>query len=385
MAAKGNSLTQSRRDAEVAEKVRLGDVCTPLKGEQINGSELSDKFGYPFLNGGVEPSGKWRDYNVSGGTVTVSEGGNSCGFVNYMEDDFWCGAHCYYLSNPRCDSKYLFHSLKAKQKEIQALRTGVCMPNIKKSVISNFAIKYHCEVEIQRRIAAELDKICELKKNAETRLEKLDLLVKSRFVEMFGDPNVNPRRWKSIRLLELMTHANNGMTRRGCDVEGEIVLRIVELRDGYIDYSAPNRIKLTNKEREKFLLCHNDFLFVRVNGNPQNVGRCARFVDVGEPVYHNDHIIRVKFDERVDVVYMSALLNGSYGKDQIRSKLKTSAGQYTINQDGIGEIIVPLPPLDLQREFATFVAKVDKLRENVRETVAKMDMLYRSKLQEYFG
>jgi type I restriction enzyme S subunit len=224
-----------------------------------------------------------------------------------------------------------------------------------------------------------------LKKNAEAQIENLDLLVKSRFVEMFGDVHINEKEWRTVALASLIVHANNGMSRRGNDDDGSIVLRIVELRDGYIDYKDPNRIILNEKEKKRYLLVDGDFLFVRVNGNPINVGRCAFFQDVGVPVYHNDHIIRVRFKEDLNSRYLSHLLNGRFGKDQIRRKIKTSAGQYTISQDGIGEIIIPLPPLSLQREFAAFVEKVEKLKDVAKKSVEEMDTLYRAKLQEYFG
>ena len=379
MAVKGNNLTPRCREAEVAEKVRLGDVCTPLKGEQINGSELSDKFGYPFLNGGVEPSGKWRDYNVSGGTVTVSEGGNSCGFVNYMEDDFWCGAHCYYLSNPRCDSKYLFHSLKAKQKEIQALRTGVCMPNIKKSVISNFAIKYHCEVEIQRRIAAELDKICELKKNAETRLEKLDLLVKSRFVEMFGDPMTNPKRWPMGSVSDIAKYWN-GLTYKPEDVseQGTIVLRSSNIQNGSLDFADIVRVNLDAKEKNQ--VAPGDILMCSRNGSAALVGKTAIIPKLSEKMYFGAFMMVLRCGE-------PAFLNAYFTTKAFRAQIvcgKTS----TVNQitcSMMDKVRLPVPPLALQREFAAFVKKVDKLKDVAKKLVEQMDTLYRARLQEYFG
>ena len=135
MVLRGSDLSQRRK---AAKKVRLGDVCQLSKGEQVNGSDLSDEYEFPFLNGGINPSGKWKAYNVEEDTVTISEGGNSCGYVNYINCRFWCGAHCYYLFNLKGDAKYLYHALKSQETRIMGLRTGVCMPNIKKSVISSF-------------------------------------------------------------------------------------------------------------------------------------------------------------------------------------------------------------------------------------------------------
>ena len=78
---------------------RLKDIATHSKGKQINGNELVEDGKYIYLNGGINPSGRWNEFNVAGDTVTISEGGNSSGYVNYIEEPFWCGAHCYYLYN----------------------------------------------------------------------------------------------------------------------------------------------------------------------------------------------------------------------------------------------------------------------------------------------
>src|SRR5699024_1370935 len=118
-------------------------------------------------------------------------------------------------------------------------------------------------------------------------------IVKSQFVEMFGDPNIVKFNEKT-ELKTIMISANNGMARRGNDSDGSIVLRLMELQRNYIDYSNVNKIKLKDNEKKKYLLAEGDILFARVNGNPDNVGRCAYYKDIGEDVYHNDHIIRVK-------------------------------------------------------------------------------------------
>ena len=190
---------------------------------------------------------------------------------------------------------------------------------------------------------------------------------------MFGDPVLNPNGWDIKQLKDIIFMANNGLARRGKDLDGNIVLRLVELQDGYIDYSSPNRINLTDKEKERYLLEDGDFLFARVNGNPDNVGRCASFHDIGEEVYHNDHIIRVRFDnEKVNNSYVSSILNSSYGKLQMKDKLKTSAGQYTINQAGISEIKIVVPPIELQNQFASFVQQVDKLKFEIHDSLKEL-------------
>ncbi|MBO5431089.1 restriction endonuclease subunit S, partial [Methanocorpusculum sp.] len=109
-------------------------------------------------------------------------------------------------------------------------------------------------LDVQRRIAETLDKVTELITLRKTQLKKLDELVKARFVEMFGDPVINPKSWETAPLSALILNANNGMARRGKDADGSIVLRLVELQNGFIDYSAPNRICLNETEKKRYEL-----------------------------------------------------------------------------------------------------------------------------------
>ena len=208
---------------------------------------------------------------------------------------------------------------------------------------------------------------------------------KSQFVEMFGDPNIVKFNEKT-ELKTIMISANNGMARRGNDSDGSIVLRLMELQRNYIDYSNVNKIKLKDNEKKKYLLAEGDILFARVNGNPDNVGRCAYYKDIGEDVYHNDHIIRVKFDlHKINPIYLCILLNDEYGRKEFKNKIKTSAGQYTISQDGVERVKIPLPPIELQNKFAEFVKKIDKQKFEIQNSLEEMEKLQESLMNKYFS
>ncbi|MBR6861567.1 MAG: restriction endonuclease subunit S [Acidaminococcaceae bacterium] len=169
-----------------------------------------------------------------------------------------------------------------------------------------------------------------------------------------------------MRLDSIVTNSNNGITRRGNDPDGSIVLRIVELQDGFIDYSNVNRMDIKDKE-QKCRLVDGDLLFVRVNGNPDYVARSAVFSDIGEPVYHNDHIIRMHVDEtKAYVRFIREFTTTDYAKKQLKDHVKTSAGQYSISQDGIGSIQLVLPPLDKQGQFISFLEQSDKSKFGVQ-------------------
>ena len=120
----------------------LKSIATINKGQQINGLALAKTGEYYYLNGGISPSGYVQEYNTSENTISISEGGNSCGFVAYNTQKFWSGGHCYTLKiiNTKCRSKFLYFYLKHREKDIMQLRVGSGLPNIQKRSLENFAV-----------------------------------------------------------------------------------------------------------------------------------------------------------------------------------------------------------------------------------------------------
>ncbi|MDQ1806604.1 restriction endonuclease subunit S [Chryseobacterium sp. CKR4-1] len=121
----------------------LKSICIIKKGDQINSSALSNTGLYYVMNGGIIPSGYHSEYNSEGKTISISEGGNSCGYVKFNNTEFWSGGHCYTLiSIDKCiKNKYLYYFLKACENKIMTLRVGSGLPNIQKSALEKFEIK----------------------------------------------------------------------------------------------------------------------------------------------------------------------------------------------------------------------------------------------------
>jgi type I restriction enzyme S subunit len=140
----------------VWEVKRLGDVATANKGSQLSSSESSDSGNYAHLNGGVTPSSYTANANTPGETIAISEGGNSCGFVQFMKEPYWCGGHCYSVIPRGVEMAYLYQALKGRQSEIMGLRVGSGLPNIKKSALLNFVVSLPTGKKEQTAIAKVL-------------------------------------------------------------------------------------------------------------------------------------------------------------------------------------------------------------------------------------
>ncbi len=279
---------------------------------------------------------------------------------------------------------WLFNSKKFNDDKDKNCK-GATQKAINNEGLNKIVIDTLPTIQEQLKIVSKLDKVQEIIDIREKQIEELDELIKSQFVEMFGDPNIVKSNEKT-ELKTIFISANNGMARRGNDSDGSIVLRLVELQRNYIDYSNVNKIILKDNEKKKYLLAEGDILFARVNGNPDNVGRCAYYKDIGEDVYHNDHIIRVKFDlHKINPIYLCTLLNDEYGRKEFKNKIKTSAGQYTISQDGVEKVKIPLPPIELQNKFAEFVKKIDKQKFEIQKSLEETQKLQDSLMNKYFS
>ena len=140
--------------------VMLSKICEIIKGKQINGEFLSEKGKYYVMNGGTEPSGYYNDYNVEANTISISEGGNSCGYVQFNTSPFWSGGHCYTIQKiaDDVDNLYLYHYLKSQEDAIMKLRIGSGLPNIQKKDLAMFKIKIPT-VEQQRTISTFLSSL----------------------------------------------------------------------------------------------------------------------------------------------------------------------------------------------------------------------------------
>lgn len=142
------------------EEKKLGEICKIVKGKQLNKAELTEIGAYPAINGGIEPSGYTDDWNTNENTITISEGGNSCGYVNYIKSKFWSGGHCYSLLSldNNVVKEYLYQTLKFYQNQMMRLRVGSGLPNIQKGDINNFQLSFPYKEE-QQKIAKFLSSI----------------------------------------------------------------------------------------------------------------------------------------------------------------------------------------------------------------------------------
>ena len=137
----------------------VSEICEVTKGSAGKYDKDFVQGSFGFLNGGINFSGSTEFANDSGDTVVISEGGNSCGFVNYIPKAFWCGGHAYRLIGFKGKQKYLYYALKKSEVEIMNLRVGSGLPNVQKKDLSNFMTPIHQSSKKQEEVLKFLDSL----------------------------------------------------------------------------------------------------------------------------------------------------------------------------------------------------------------------------------
>ncbi len=136
---------------------KLGEVCKVHTGSQLNKADMLENGPYPVVNGGKEYSGYTDKYNENAYTITISQGGESAGYVNWLEVCFWAGAHCYVVENPEgYNTRYLYHTLKNKERGIQLSKQGAGIPGLNRDTLYKQVIPIP-SLEEQTRIVGILD------------------------------------------------------------------------------------------------------------------------------------------------------------------------------------------------------------------------------------
>ncbi len=174
-AIKQGAMQELLKPKEGWEVKKLSEIADVEKGEQLNRETLNDKDTYAVYNGGISPSGYTNIYNTEANSIIISEGGNSCGYVNFIKARFWRGGHCY-LVKTKQDLEFLFHLLKSLERYIMGLRVGSGLPNIQRSRLLDFEICLPKENTEQTQIAQILSDMDTEIEAMEKKLDKYKML-----------------------------------------------------------------------------------------------------------------------------------------------------------------------------------------------------------------
>ena len=271
--------------------------------------------------------------------------------------------------SPLLDQQYLLYYLKSNVtlSRIRAVASGSVRDNLKLSMLYEFPIDL-ISLDKQYDVVSTLNAVQKIIDLYQKGLSYLDELVRARFVEMFGDPMINPYEWQVINISEVLrAKASNGFFSRRddyCDDGNVKVLGVANVVNRmYSQVVDLPRTNANEKDIEKFEVKYGDMLFCRSSLVAEGIGKASIIPEgVQTNILFECHVIRLPLDlDKCVPEFLQTLSTTKFFRNQIISKSKT-ATMTTIGQDGILKTNIILPPLEKQKEYYNFVKQIDKSR-----------------------
>ena len=362
---------------------KLGDYVKIRTGK-LDANASSESGQYPFFTCAIEPL-KIDSYSYDCECVLVA--GNGDLNVKYYSGKFDAYQRTYIIESMDktfLDVQYLYFFMDKYLETLRSQAIGGVIKYIKLGNLTEADI-FIPSIERQRKIVQILRKSRKLISLRKQQLAKLDELVKARFVEMFGDPVSNPKHWKTAFLLDI-GYCKNGMNFHKGDSGVDIhCLGVGDFKNRTMIQNVEDLpfVSLNELPDPEYLLRDNDIIFVRSNGNKELVGRCLAIYPGSIPVTYSGFCIRYRLTStNIDTPYLLQVLK----TDSIRKKMTgRGANIQNLNQQTLSQLLVPIPPLSLQNEFAAFVERVDQQKQTIQQSLEKLELMKKVLMQEYFG
>ena len=364
---------------------RLEEICAINMGQSPDSSTYNeDGNGLPFFQGNAdfgeiypavrmwcsEPTKIAREKDI---LISVRAPIGALNIAN-CECCIGRGLAALTVNEDICAQEYLWHALSGKVDELNSKGTGSTFKAINKKTLSETEIPLP-PIDEQRKIAAILDKVSDLIAKRRQQLDKLDEMVKARFVEMFGDPQNNEKNWKMRTFKEICT------VRQGLQIP--ISKRLTHFEENCYEYITVAYLhgakdKEYIKNPKSTVICTKDDVLMTRTGNTGMV------ITNVAGVFHNNFFL-IDFDRDK---YIKEFLVEYLNLDLIQTELKKRAGTSTIpdlNHSEFYKIAIYEPQMDLQNQFAAFVNQTEKSKTTISRSLEKLETLKKALMQEYFG
>ena len=354
------------------EKVRVSDL-TKIRTGKLDANASSEDGKYPFFTCSKEPL-RISTYTYDCECVLVA--GNGDLNVKYYNGKFDAYQRTYIIednSNGKLYIPYLYYFMEDYVKELRKQAIGGVIKYIKLGNLTEAVITVP-SIDRQKEIVEVLKKVGNILENYSKKLCQLDVLIKARFVELFGDPIKNPKGWEIVTIGDVVTEVRYGTSKPAVEGGKYPYLRMNNLTaDGHLDLNDLKYIDIPDDEIEKCDVRKGDILFNRTN-SIELVGKTAVF-DLPEDMVIAGYIIRVRLNERKIPEVFSQYMNLEALKDILRSMAKGAVNQAIINAQDLQSIKVYIPVMGLQKQFIEMKEQVDKSKVITITTLKKLTFI----------
>ncbi|WP_349818313.1 restriction endonuclease subunit S [Coprococcus sp. RTP31081st1_D2_RTP31081_211007] len=281
--------------------------------------------------------------------------------------------------------EYIFYIFKYKKWDEDS-NNAVMGKTLNKAILSEAEIEI-CSIEEQRAIVDILDNMMSVLESRGTELDLLDNLIKARFVEMFGDPKINPRQYPVSELseyIEFLTSGSRGWAKYCTDDGTEWFITIKNVKDCRISVNNIQSVNAPgNAEAIRTKVQEGDLL-ISITADLGRTGVVTKEI-AEHGAYINQHLTCIRLNKKIlDPLYVAYFMESNAGKEQFESK-NQSAVKAGLNFNSITSLRIMIPPISVQKEFISFVHQVDKSKVVVQKALDEAQILFDSLMQKYFG
>ena len=337
-------------------KIRLTSICSPKQWRTIPTKDLLDE-GYPVYgaNGVI---GYCKEYNHTSDTIIIGCRG-SCGNVNIARGKSYINGNAMCLDDLSSDVDILYLYYFLQNYDFRSVISGTTIPQVTKQGLEKIDVVVSSK-ENQREIVRQLQLLDSIIEERHKELRYFDALIKSRFIEMFGDPVTNPLRWAMLPLEKCLTVLGGyAFKSEEFKTSGVPVLRIGNINTGAF---TPTNMVYWSKDDclTRYQVLPGD-LVISLTGTvgKDDYGNVCILGNAYHMYYLNQRNAKLILDDELNKHYLSELLKFS----QIKKKLtgiSRGVRQANISNRDILNLVVPIPPIEIQVQFAAFVEQVDK-------------------------
>lgn len=238
----------------------------------------------------------------------------------------------------------------------------------------------------QQKVIDLLDEVDSLIQKAEESIVKLNELAKSVFYEMFGEIKENPNHWE-VKQLEEVAQIRSGVT-KGKKLKGPLItvpyMRVANVQDGFLNLNEIKNIDVSMEDYQKYLLQSGDVLLTE-GGDPDKLGRGAVWRNEVEGCIHQNHIFRVRVNQKVILPeYLNFCTGSEYGKAYFLKAAKQTTGIASINSTQLKSFPVIIPPISIQKNFREILNEIRIEEEVLKNRYLFLKNLFNSLLQQSF-
>lgn len=347
---------------------KLGDYIELYTGEQLNKDAMLSDGVYPVMNGGVLASGFTDSFNEEADTITISQGGASAGFVNWMESKFWAGAHCFIVKviDDKIINRYLYFFLKNSERKMMLSKYGAGIPSLSKESVNKLLIPIP-PLPIQQEIVRILDTFTELQKELTANLQT-ELDARKKQYAYYRDcllnfEGVDGVEWKKLGEIGLFYGGLSGKTKKDFEEGNAKYVTYSNIFNNIaVNLNINDVVNILPDEKQN-VIAYGDVIFTGSSETPDECGMSSVVTEIiNEPIYLNSFCFGFRLNNLS--LYEPGFLKFLFRSNNIRNEIKKTANgvtRYNISKKLFSQIEIPIPPLPEQRRIVAILDHFETL------------------------